>query len=109
MFTQFLEAINGMTMTLSSVNKFMKMFDDMLGFFNSKSEILLPMILPIVQHPLRFANPFYLTSYTEYQISNFIKQNKNLLKVPKPNLNQNLNQNNSDKQVKYNLSQTQIT
>ena len=90
MFPQFLEAINGMSMTLTSLNKFMEMFDNMLGILNNKSDIIIPMILPIITNPLRFANPFYLKTYAEFHISNFIKKNRALIKIPNPTLNKGI-------------------
>jgi len=60
MFPQLLELINGMGMTLNTVNGFMRNIDNTLRFVNEKSDQIIPILQPIAKHPIKFLNPMYM-------------------------------------------------
>ena len=63
-FPQFSEVSNTLTVQLVSLNKFLKYLNSFsLGVINN-SDIIIPILKPVVDNPLSFLNPMKLKDYT---------------------------------------------
>lgn len=68
MFPQFLIALNGITLQLLSAKRFLRLFGEAIGFAARSSEVIVPIVTPVLRNPIHFMNPINLAKYTSKQV-----------------------------------------